>query len=170
MPTAPLVRVVARDRSGPGLRLRLHQLAFGLPIAEDAVTNRDGTSDRIYHFPPGSVLGMVWSRRTCLGRMRRVLAVVEAPRLSGGDRRPLPGVRPGVIVHATLTEFGPAGSVGTSGDVDRMIELIDRVRAAGLEPAHVPARYWAAAAGRIMFGRPLPGLPRFGPADHRRPA
>ncbi len=169
MPTAPLVRVVARDRSDPGLRLR-HQAAFGLPIAEDAVTNRDGTSDRIYHITPGSVLGMVWSRRTSLGRMRRVLAVVEAPRLPGDDRRPLPGVRPGVIVHATLTEFGPAGSVAASGDVDRMIELIDRVRVASLEPAHVPARYWAAAAGRIMFGRSLPGLPRFGPADHRRPA
>jgi hypothetical protein len=167
---APLVRIVTRDRSGPGLRLRLHRVAFGVPIVEDAVPNRDGTSDRIYHFAPGSVFAMVWSRRTCLGRMRRVLAVVEAPRLSGGERRPLPGVRPGVIVHATLTEFGPAGSVAASGDVDRMLELIDRVRAAGLEPARVPARYWAAAAGRIMFGRPLPGLPRLGPTDRRRRA
>ena len=161
--TAPLVRVVARDRSGPGRRLRLHRLAFGVPVAEDAVPNRDGTSDRIYHFAPGSVFAMVWSRRTILGRMRRVLAVVEAPRLPGDERRPLPGVRPGVIVHATLSEFGPAGSVGTSGDVDR-------VRTARLEPAHVPARYWTAAAERILFGRPLPDLPRPRPTDHRRPA
>ena len=168
--TAPLVRVVARDRSGPGRRLRLHRLVFGLAVADDAVPNRDGNSDRIYHFAPGAVFAMVWSRRTILGRMRRVLAVVEAPRLPGDERRPLPGVRPGVIVHATLSEFGPAGSVGTSGDVDRMVDLIDRVRAAALEPAHVPARYWTAAAERILFGRPLPDLPRPRPTDHRRPA
>lgn len=170
MSSAPLVRVVARARSGPGARFRVLRLAFGLPAVEDSVDNRNGTSDLILHFAPGSVLCPVWSRRTAGGRMRRVLAVVEAPRLAGEVRRPLPGVRPGVIVHATLGEFGPPGTVGTSGDVDRFLAQVDRVRAAGVEPSHVPARYWTDVAERILFGRPLPDLPQLEPTDHRRPA
>ena len=94
---------------------------------------------------------------------------VEAPRASG-DGRPLPGVRPGVIVHATLAQYGHAGVAGVSGVVDRMLELIGRARDAGREPARLPARYWAEAAEHVLFGRTPPAPPPAGPADHRRPA
>ena len=169
MSTAPLVRVVARDRSGPGPRLALDRLAFGLPLASDAVRRPVGRPDLIYHFAPGALFCMVWARRNRLGRLRRVLAVVEAPRTAGGGRE-LPGVRPGVIVHATLAQHRHAGVAAGSGDVDHMLELVDRARDAGREPAHLPAWYWAEAAERILFGRTPPAPPLAGPADHRRPA
>ena len=159
----PLVRVVARDRSGSGLRHRLSRLAFGLPVGEDSIRRPTGT-DTIYHFAPGTLFCVVWWRRGRRGRrgaQRWVLAVLEAPRTSG-DGQTLPGIHPRAFVHAMVKQAGPAGE---AGDVDRLLDLIRCMREHGIEPAGVHVSYWREAARRVMFGAELPDLPQVDAED-----
>lgn len=162
MSTAPLVRVVARDRSGKGLSHRLRRLAFGLPAGSDSIS-RVGQTETIYHFAPGSVFGVVWWRRQKRGDQRWVLAILEAPRVIG-EGQMLPGIHPRAIVHAIMKQHGPAGR---AGDVDRLLDLIQCMREHGIEPARIPAGYWRDAARNVLFGATLPNLPPLSPVDTR---
>ena len=109
-------------------------LCFGDPVHRQ--TGRE--SRTIYSFRPRQIFAVVWWRRFSLDRQHRTLAVVEslAPGTVG---RALPGIRPGVAVHALVRQHGPAGQ---DEAVDRLLDLIEDLKHRRRNPAEMPAAFW----------------------------
>lgn len=140
---APLTRFVARDEPGA----LVARLAFGDAFAQDVIPKLP-KPEVVYHFLAGRLLCAAWRHKFRDGRQRWSLIVAETlaePRLG----EPVPDVSPGVRVHVRLAQHSPAGY---GGPVDQFLLLIDRVRGAGLNPAHLSARYWREAAEAIDAG------------------
>ena len=141
-----LTRFVSRENS-----IVREQLCFGTPVAQECHCFPEGVGVA-YRFLPGQVFGVVrWERHTD-GRQHWVLAVVQALR-NPGDGFALTGIDPEVAVHAMIDQHTPAGQEGA---VDEFLDLIDRIKRSGKDPAKISARYYRAASYRIMLGeRPL---------------
>jgi len=155
-----LVRVVARDRSGPGMAHSLARLGFGRPVSEDIVHGPYG-AETIYHFVPGELFCLVWWRRRPDGNQHWTLVILETP-CTPNVGHVLPNIHPAVIVHAMVDQHGPAGQ---EGNVDQMLYLIQSTQDRGIEPWRLPTTYWQEAAWRIVLGETPPDLPDADDAD-----
>ena len=80
----------------------------------------------------------------------RSLTVLEARRPGEAGGEPMPGVTPDVLVHARVGQAGPSAY---DGPVDRFLDLIRRIEAAGVDPADLAGAFWARAARDIGLGR-----------------
>jgi hypothetical protein len=68
----------------------------------------------------------------------------------------LPGIQPGVAVHAIADQHGPAGQ---DGAVDQLLEVIHDLQARGHNPAEVPASFWKQTVHQILLCQTLSELP-----------
>jgi hypothetical protein len=134
-----LTRFIAESISGS----RADCLCFG-----DAIRRRIGRNGHVRHyFRPGQLFAVVWWRRYAFGRQHRTFAVLEA--LPDGKKgRILPGIHPGVAVHALVRQHGPAGQ---DEAVDRLLDLIEALNCRGRNPAEMPAAFWTEAAQRLLL-------------------
>jgi hypothetical protein len=148
MTTPPLTRVHCHDSSCRSISV----LAFGIPFSEDRITAHHGT-ESVRLFSPGALFCIVWWRQS-QKRQHRTLTILEAPGMRGeGD--PVLDVHPAAIVHVFMDQYGPAGQ---ERSIDQMLDLIQRFRKRGIEPAGVNARYWRRASRRILLGQEPPEL------------
>lgn len=139
----PLTRFVARDDPG----VRIARLTFGDAFAQDVIPKLPNP-ELVYHFLAGRLLCAAWRRKFPGDRQRWTIVVAET--LS--DARlgeAVPDISPAVRVHVRLVQHCPAGY---GGPVDRFLELVNRIRSAGMNPAKVSARYWREAAADIKAG------------------
>jgi hypothetical protein len=144
----PLTRVHCHDSSCRSISV----LAFGIPFSEDRVTAQHGT-ESVRLFSPGALFCIVWWRQS-KKRQHRTLTILEAPG-ARGEGEPVLDVHPAAIVHVFMDQYGPAGQ---ERSIDQMLDLIQRVRKRGIEPAGVSARYWRRASRRILLGQEPPEL------------
>lgn len=91
MSTPFWVRVVTRDRFGPGMNHALTRLAFGRPVGQDRIHGPFGF-ETIYHFVPGELFCLVWWQRKSNGNQHWVLAILEASRTANAGHV-MPDVR-----------------------------------------------------------------------------
>jgi hypothetical protein len=129
-------------------RLAEGMLAFGDLFAREVVDGPDDSAEIIYHFASGQRLCPVWRHILEDRSQHWVLAVVETLEDPSTGVR-LPGIAPAVKVHAILDQHTPAGY---EGNVDRYLEVIDRLKSHKINPAHVSGRYWCDAACRVVLG------------------
>ncbi|HTW63951.1 MAG TPA: DUF2840 domain-containing protein [Bryobacteraceae bacterium] len=118
-------------------------LGFGDPASRQV--DRNGRAE--YHFRPGQIFAVVWSRRYPGDRQHRTLAIIEAlpPGKSG---RVLPGISPGVVVHVVVRQHGPAGQ---DEAVDQLIDFIEELKRRKHNPAQMPATFWIDAAQELLL-------------------
>ena len=118
-------------------------LCFG-----DAVRQRVGRNGHIsYYFRPGQLFAVVWRRRYSPDREHRTFAVLESLP-AGKSGQILPGIQPGVAIHALVRQHGPAGQ---DEAVDRLLDLIEELKYRGRNPAEMPAAFWTEAAQSLLL-------------------
>lgn len=154
MPAPAILRVVTRNRSGPGVSHSLTRLSFGRPIREQSINSHSGI-EVIYHFQPGELFGLVWWKRKKNGRQHWILAILEAPCVPGLGQV-IPDIYPAVLVHVIVDQHVPAGY---EGNVDHLLYQIQRIRDRGIDPSRLPARYWQEVAIHIVYHGTLPEIP-----------
>jgi hypothetical protein len=134
-----LTRFVAERVAGS----RANSLCFG-----DALSQRTGRNGRISHyFRPGQLFAVVWRRQYANDREHRTFAVLESlPASKNGQI--LPGIHPGVAIHALVRQHGPAGQ---DEAVDRLLDLIEELKYRGRNPAEMSAAFWTEATQRLLL-------------------
>jgi hypothetical protein len=147
--TSPLTRVL----SAAGSSRSASVLAFGIPYSEDQITADSGT-ETVRLFSPGAVFCIVWWQRLSHKKQHRTLTILEAPRVRG-DGDAVLNVHPAAIVHVFMDQYGPPGQ---ERSIDQMLDLIQRTRDRGIEPASVTTRYWRRASRRILLAQNPPEL------------
>lgn len=116
------------------------RVRFGRPVAERIIDRRC----RVDLFAPGSVFAYVHWRANQFGTELWRLWVLRAG--APGERlETVPGIAPGA--HILLSLAGQPR-------VQRALDLIDAIEAAGLDPAEAPESYWRTAQNRLSAGLP----------------
>jgi hypothetical protein len=118
-------------------------LAFGDPVNHHEERNRR----TVYHFRPGQIFGVVWWRKYSEDRQHRALAVIEALP-AGQTGYVLPGIQPGVTVHAIVDQHGPGGQ---DGAVDQLLDVIHDLKHRRQNPASISPNFWVETAHQILL-------------------
>jgi len=141
-PLLTRIVLVERHQSAMGM------LSFGNLFSKEIMDTPDDSTEIIYHFASGQRFCPVWWRISSDRSQHWVLAVVEALEDPSTGVQ-LPGIAPAVAVHAILDQHTPAGY---EGNVDRFLDLIERLRSQNINPAQVSGRYWQQAACQVILG------------------
>ncbi|WP_312219073.1 DUF2840 domain-containing protein [Sphingobium yanoikuyae] len=147
----------ARDRAGPGtavaarklhtdielirIEKRLeHWIRFGNAVDETILSRRM----RIVRFRPGSLVAFVRWSASDYGTIRSRIDILRTV-IPGEACSRLPFVRPGAQICLTI-EGWPK--------VRWVLETIDAIEAAGIDPCSVASEHWSHVANRIAAGEP----------------
>lgn len=147
----------ARDRVGPGtavaartlhtdieliwIEKRLeHWIRFGNAVEETILSRRT----RIVHFRPGSLFAFVRWSASDYGTIRSRIDILRTV-TPGEACSTLPFVRPGAEIWLSI-EGCPK--------VRWVLETIDAIEAAGIDPCSVAPEHWSHVANRIAVGEP----------------
>ncbi len=147
----------ARDRAGSGTAMaarthntdieliwieqRLeHWIRFGKAVDETILSRRT----RILRFPPGSPVAFVRWSASDYGTIRSRIDIMRTM-MPGEACSTLPFVRPGAQIWLSI-EGWPK--------VRWVLETIDAIEAAGIDPCTVAPEHWSHVANRIAAGEP----------------
>jgi len=70
----------------------------------------------------------------------------------GGEGRILLDIDPAVAVHAIVRQSGLAGQ---DEAVDQLLELIERLKSHGRNPAELPGRFWSQTSHELLLSHIL---------------